>query len=75
MSRWQYDEGWRWDPRYHWPVRSVSITVTEPTLEDLEEHDRKIKAGAEVVAFGFARCLPAPAPVEREPLLWDGDQA
>ncbi len=56
---------------YRWyleaPTYVPTILVIEPAAEQAEKAGRR-------VPFGFARAL-GPGPVEREPLLWEGDGA
>lgn len=46
------------------------------SAEQLEERQRKINEGADVVAFGFSRVLgPSRRAVPTEPQVWEGDYA
>ncbi len=71
MSWWNGDE-WRW--RMRAPSSVPTITVTDLHADAQRDRDEKVKAGAQVVPFGFGRVL-APEPVESEPALWEGDGA
>lgn len=66
---WNGDER-RWYLRA--PTSTPSITVSEPSDEQKKATEEKVKQGARVVPFGFARVI-APAPVERDPIVWEGD--
>lgn len=70
-------ENFRWNPGRHRAPMYPTITVTSLTDEQVAERERKLREGARLVPFGFARAL-APAAAEAStsaPVLWDGDQA
>lgn len=72
-------ENWRWNVMRHPRPTQATIVVSEPSVEAQAERERKIRAGARFVPFGFSRALDdddaAEAAWPPEPLTWDGDYA
>lgn len=50
-------EGWRWNVAKHLKPVQATIIVSEPSDDAKAEREQKIKNGAKVVPFGFARVL------------------
>ena len=65
-----HPENWRWQAQARSSV--PSITVSDLSADARQDRAEKIRAGARVVPFGFARVIAPPA-VERDPLLWEGE--
>lgn len=65
-----HPEDWRWRPSWHDEPTTATIQVSSPTDEQDAERERKIKAGAEVVPFGFGREVPRAEPPEDD--YWPG---
>jgi hypothetical protein len=63
---WHHAEDWRWDPRYHSTPTTATIAVSGLSAEQTAEREKKLKQGAHLVPFGFARVLQ-PAPESPQP--------
>lgn len=73
--RGDHGDSWRYDvSRMPLPPRT-SITVLDCSDEAKAERESRIRDGAEVVPFGFARAIPTPVRPTVEPQLWDGDDS
>lgn len=64
---------WRWYAQSS--SSRPSISVSEPSEDQIKERERRIRAGAQVVPFGFGRVLMPEPPAEIEPMVWEGDNA
>lgn len=62
MSWWEHPSDYRW---------GMSAPSAFPTIGIIEPEEKPEHKDGRVVPFGFAREIP----VERDPILWDGDQA
>lgn len=72
MARSDHGDSWRWElSRHQRPITYTgpTIAVAEASAEQAKARERKIKDGARVVPFGFARALGG------DPARWEGDDS
>ena len=68
MAYWNGDE-FRW--RLKAPSSVPSMTVSDLSDEAKEERKTRVKAGARVVPFGFARALQSEPSAPSAHIFWD----